>query len=207
MGDIIGGVIGGIGSLFGGNSAKKNDLTGFNYLKNNAAVMSAQGAVPGALAGQDAALTGQQGVANNVNTLLTSNSSNNPAYQNYLNSTGYNFMLDTGSRAITGSAAARGLLNSGATGQALTQYGQNLGSQYFNNYLNQLNTNAAQYGQNAAGYGNRAALGVNAAESTGAAGTTGGVNAGAAQQSAISSGANQIGSAIGGLYNNYFGGI
>ncbi len=62
----------------------------------------------------------------------------NGAFQNYLNSTGYDFQLDQGSRAITGNNAARGLLKSGATAKALTQYGQNLGKQYFDNYLGQL---------------------------------------------------------------------
>lgn len=56
----------------------------------------------------------------------------------YNQSTGYNFMLDSGSKAITGNAASKGLLQSGATGKALTSFGQNLGSQQFNNYLTQL---------------------------------------------------------------------
>ncbi|MEX1088094.1 MAG: hypothetical protein WEC36_02630 [Phycisphaeraceae bacterium] len=60
------------------------------------------------------------------------------AFQNYLNSTGYQFQLGEGQRAVTGSAAARGLLNSGSTARRLTQYGQDLGSSYFNNYLTQL---------------------------------------------------------------------
>jgi len=62
------------------------------------------------------------------------NAANN-AFNNYLDSTGYNFALNQGSKAITGNAAARGLLQSGATGQALTKYGQNLGQNYFQNYL------------------------------------------------------------------------
>lgn len=60
------------------------------------------------------------------------------ALNNYLNSTGYNFRLREGQRAITGSAAARGLLNSGSTARALTAYGQDLASQGFDNYLAQL---------------------------------------------------------------------
>ena len=32
MGDIVGGLIGGVGSLLGGNKAKSDALTGFNYL-------------------------------------------------------------------------------------------------------------------------------------------------------------------------------
>ena len=57
---------------------------------------------------------------------------------NFLSSTGGQFMLDQGSKAITGNNAARGLLNSGATGKALTKYGQNLAATQSQNYLNQL---------------------------------------------------------------------
>ena len=59
-------------------------------------------------------------------------------YNNYLNSTGYNFNLQQGTNAIASQGAASGLLNSGGTAKGLEAYGQNLGSQYFNNYLNQL---------------------------------------------------------------------
>jgi len=60
------------------------------------------------------------------------------AYQNYLNSTGYQGQMQAGQQAITGSAAARGMLGSGATAKALTGFGQQLGAQSFGNYLGQL---------------------------------------------------------------------
>ncbi len=60
------------------------------------------------------------------------------AFNNYQDSIGYDFIMDQGQRAITGSNAAKGLLNSGATGKALTQYGQNLGKSTFNDYLGSL---------------------------------------------------------------------
>lgn len=60
------------------------------------------------------------------------------AFQKYLNSSGYNFMLDSGSRAITGNAAAKGLLNSGSTLKALDTFGQNLASTKMDNYLSHL---------------------------------------------------------------------
>lgn len=59
-------------------------------------------------------------------------------FQNYLDSAGYNFAFDQGQRAITGSAAARGLLKSGSTLKALNRFGQGIGQQYFNNYLDRL---------------------------------------------------------------------
>lgn len=60
------------------------------------------------------------------------------AFQQYQDSTGYQFRLGQGIQAIDRGAAARGGLNSGATMKALAQYGQNIGSQEFGNYLNQL---------------------------------------------------------------------
>lgn len=60
------------------------------------------------------------------------------AFQKYRNSDGYNFLLDSGSKAITNNAAAHGLLNSGSTLKALTQYGQNLGSTQLQSYLGNL---------------------------------------------------------------------
>lgn len=60
------------------------------------------------------------------------------AYENYLNSIGYQGQLEAGSRAITSNRAAAGLLGSGSTGRALTRYGQQLGRESFGNYLAQL---------------------------------------------------------------------
>lgn len=62
----------------------------------------------------------------------------NQAFQNYLNSSGYKFQLGEGMKAITSNNAARGLLNSGATLKKVQEYGQNLASTGFNNYLGQL---------------------------------------------------------------------
>lgn len=79
------------------------------------------------------------------------------AFKNYLGSSGYNFALDQGMRAITGSKAAGGLLNSGSTLKALTGFGQNLGNQGFNNYLTQLQSlvgNGLQSANTISGAGN-----------------------------------------------------
>jgi len=48
---------------------------------------------------------------------------------------GYQFQLSQGTQAIDRSQAARGLLNSGATGKALTQYGQGLAQNYMGQYV------------------------------------------------------------------------
>lgn len=49
---------------------------------------------------------------------------------------GYGFRLSEGQKALERSAAARGGLLSGATGKALTRYGQEMGSQEYTNAFN-----------------------------------------------------------------------
>lgn len=71
-------------------------------------------------------------------SLLTGGAGSGEAFNNYKNSAGYQSTLDAGSHAVTGNAASRGLMNSGATGKALVNYGQGLNQQYYNNYLSQL---------------------------------------------------------------------
>lgn len=66
-------------------------------------------------------------------------------FQNYLDSTGYNSLLESGSKAITGNAASKGLLRSGATAKALTGFGQDLAQQKTDSYLQQL-TGLGNYG-------------------------------------------------------------
>lgn len=118
------------------------------------------------------------------------------AFNSYLNSTGYDFQMDQGQRAITGSAAAKGLLNSGATAKALTRFGQNLGKGYFSDYLNQLSGMSNTLG-------GTATAGQNALGQIASAGTAGGGNAANAiiqgannQGTAIQSGGNAMGNAI-----------
>lgn len=121
--------MGGIGkALFGGGKSTQTSESGnkfadwaMNTLGGNTTLGNTAYSTLGSLLG----LGGNQQAADD-------------AFKNYLDSSGFQFALDTGSKAITGNAAARGLLNSGATAKALTQYGQNLGQQSFNNYLNQL---------------------------------------------------------------------
>lgn len=60
------------------------------------------------------------------------------AFNNYKNSTGYQSTLDAGSQAITNNNAAHGFLQSGATGKALSNYGQQTNQQYYQNYMQQL---------------------------------------------------------------------
>lgn len=112
-----------------GQQAGQTALGGFNYLQGSP-IGTQYLPAGGQAINQQAALLGVGGDPTQANA----------AYQNYLNSTGYQGQLAAGSQAITGNNAARGLLGSGATAKALTQYGQQLGAQSFNNYLGQLNT-------------------------------------------------------------------
>lgn len=127
-------VIQGVGALFGASeskkAAKKADQRlqeGRDYAINKSGLSDF--AKTGAAAGnQQAALLGVGGDP----------AAAEEGFQNYLNSTGYKFNLQQGQNAVATSAAAKGLLNSGATAKALTKFGQNIGSNYFNNYQSQL---------------------------------------------------------------------
>lgn len=56
---------------------------------------------------------------------------------------GYAFRLSEGTKALERSAAARGGLMSGATGKALTRFGQDYGSQEYTNAFNRYQTERA----------------------------------------------------------------
>lgn len=198
MGDLIGAGIGLLGSVLGGNKAAKADkagaqqsLTGYNYLTGGAG----SGAINQAQTAGVNASQGQAGTQSAIGQLLGTEPLGEGAangFQNYLNSTGHNFELQQGMGAISGSAAAKGILNSGATAKALTKYGTDLASTHFNNYLSQL-------GSLGAAQGTTAAQGVNAAGIVGQAGTTGGGNAGQLTASGGANAANGMTTGLGGL--------
>lgn len=107
------------------------------------------------------------------------------AFQNFLGNTGFQQELQAGSQAITGNAAARGLLNSGATARGLQEFGQGLAQSRFQNFLGNL--------------GGLANQGVNAATFAGQA-LQGGLTQAAGQQGAGQQQlAGGIGGALGGL--------
>lgn len=62
----------------------------------------------------------------------------NQAFDNWRQSTGYQFGLNEGIKAINGNAATEGILNSGDTLKALNTYGQNYANTQYGNYVNQL---------------------------------------------------------------------
>jgi hypothetical protein len=71
------------------------------------------------------------------------------AFNNFRNSTGYNFRLNEGINAINSGYAGAGSIKSGAAMKAINDYGQNMASGEFANYL--------------AALGNQQAIGSNAA--------------------------------------------
>lgn len=116
---------------------------------------------------------------------------------NYLRSTpGYQFRMDEGVNALNRSAAAKGMLYSGAQQKALTTYGQGLADQTYNALLDRI-ANLSTGGQNAAaqlgGIGANAASGVAQTQlASGQAQAQGIYNAYNARQSAYNTGQNNL---------------
>ncbi len=188
MGDILGGVVGGIGSIIAAliqqqsaQAASQQALTGYNYLTTGPGGNFTSGQVANGTAAGDARsqLLGLSPLGEGTQNALS----------NYLDSTGYKFQLGQGIDAITGSQAAKGLLNSGSTLKAMNEFGQGLASTSFDNYLNQLG------GVNNAGY--------NSAVAVGNAGT--GAGSQAAQYTAA--GGNAIAGGVGGAIGSIGGAL
>lgn len=72
------------------------------------------------------------------------------AFDAWKGSTGYQAGLDQGLDAVTGTAASKGLLNSGSALKALTQFGQDYASSKYGDYMTQLQ-NLINPGMQAAG--------------------------------------------------------
>jgi hypothetical protein len=118
---------------------------------------------------------------------------------------GYAFRLSEGQKALERSAAARGGLLSGGTGKALTSYGQQMGSQEYQNAYNRYQTNRANQlaplftltGSGQASAANQAAAAGNYA--TGAANNL--TSAGAAQAAGNVGTANAVAGGVGNYLN------
>jgi hypothetical protein len=183
----------------GASSAAGYDMNGYNYLNNQPATSRYIGAGQNALAGQGDVqnqLAGLLGVGGNPQQAQQ-------AFNNYQNSTGYNFQLQQGQRALNSNAASSGLLDSGANAKALAGYGQNLASTTFNNYLGQLG------GLNSA-YGGTAGMGQGMLGMVGQAGTQGGIAAGYNTMQGAQGQANAyagMGQSAGNALGSLFGGL
>lgn len=114
------------------------------------------------------------------------------AFQNYQNSTGYQFRLNQGMNALNSGYAGAGLIKSGAAMKAAQDYGQNIASQEFNNYMNLL---AGQQGTGLTAAGAQAGVATNYANTAGAINSN---TANALGQAAIAK-ANNSNALLGGL--------
>lgn len=125
------------------------------------------------------------------------------AQANFLESPGYQFQLEQGQRAIDRSAAARGMLRSGATMEASQRFGQGLAAQDFNSYYNRL-SDLAKSGQAAAsGVAQSANVLSNAIGQTGSNIAQTQASLGAAQASIYGNAASNVGNAINSGLQNY----
>lgn len=115
--------------LFGGSSSKQQSTS--NQASWNEAFPQIQSQF-NPVAGR--AATGTNAMANLLG-LGTNPAAQQQAFKNFRDSTGYNFQVSEGEKAITGNQALKGLLNSGSTMKALTGYRQNLANSSFNDYL------------------------------------------------------------------------
>lgn len=60
------------------------------------------------------------------------------AYDNFLNNSGYKYVLDQGMKGVTDSAAGKFMLRSGSTAKALQDRSVNIGKTFYENYLDRL---------------------------------------------------------------------
>jgi hypothetical protein len=118
------------------------------------------------------------------------------AFDNYQKSTGYQFRVGEGARALDNSYASRGVGQSGAAAKAALNYGQNIASGEFGNYLNAL---MAQQGVGLSAAGAQAGVSTNFVNQT-----TANNNSGA---SALANAAIAKGNATGNMWNGIAGGL
>lgn len=69
---------------------------------------------------------------------VTAQQAANDAFNTFRNSTGYQFRVNEGNRALNSGWAGAGTLQSGAAGKSFADFGQNIASQEFGNYLGYL---------------------------------------------------------------------
>jgi hypothetical protein len=122
------------------------------------------------------------------------------AFNNYRNSTGYQFRLGEGMNALNSGYAGRGVIQSGAAMKGAVEYGQNFGSNEFGNYLGALSN---QQGLGLQGASALAGVGQNYVNSISANNNSAGS---AAANAILAKGANNpFGNALGMLGGGLYG--
>lgn len=84
-------------------------------------------------------------VGTGVNALGSLNDIIGQGFDAYKKNAGFDFLLNKGTRDISGSAASKGLLNSGSTAKGIANYETNLGNTMYGNWLDRI-SNVAQLG-------------------------------------------------------------
>jgi hypothetical protein len=122
-------------SLFGGNKTSSGGTSNSSStsLSENQAYPFLQGALSPQVNNAGASSNAMADLLG-----LNGGGAQNAGFDNWRNSTGYQFGMDQGTQAITGGAASKGLLNSGATAKALQKFGTGYANQQFGNYFNQM---------------------------------------------------------------------
>lgn len=128
------------------------------------------------------------------------------AFSQYQDSTGYKFRMDQGMDALNTGFAGRGILNSGAARKSALEFGQNIGSAEFGNYLGYLGN---QQGVGLSGASALAGVGQNYVNTVSANNNSAGsavANAALAKGTANSNMWGGIASAAGNVFGSSFGG-
>jgi hypothetical protein len=139
IGSIIGGIISGNGAAAAGQTAFNNSnalaTTDRNlaspYVDTGASATSALSALAG-----NGALTWDGSRYNGSQANWQQDQKN--AAAKFQTNPGYTFQVQQGVNALDRSAASRGMVNSGAQQQAITNYGQQMGNTAYQNWINQL---------------------------------------------------------------------
>lgn len=193
IGSALGGLFGGLGSIFGGNA------------EANAAKQAAQlqwqefEALQKDL--QPYMQAGQTGLTDLFSALQALQGGFSP--DTFLSSPQFKFQEQQGDQGIIDNRTALGGVGGGNTLKAISDYNQSLASTYYQNYFNDwLNQNKTLIG----GYSDIAGLGESAAAGVGSAGMSAATNAGNALESGASAQAGMysgLANAGSGAINNY----
>lgn len=163
MGSIVGGLVeGALGAFTGAEKGRRYERAG---RKAEQQYDEANQYIREELPYQDQIGRGQQaeGMIAGLLGVGGDPSAGQAGLDSFLDSSGYNFVLDQGRDGIAANMAASGKLNSGARDKAAIGFGQNIAQQYLTDYLGQLG--------GISGIGNQAA-GTLAQGALGAAGGT-----------------------------------
>lgn len=187
-----GGGLGGFGSGFGGvTGGLPPGSPAYGWFGNG------RGSVPGGGPGSGYNIPATPGTP--AIPGQTSQAAASAAFDQFRNSTGYQFRLGEGNRGVNSAYAGAGTVKSGDAMRAIADYNQNFASNEFGNYVGGLNN---QQGVGLAGASALAGVGQNYANSVQANNNSAGT---AAANAALSRGQNSFGNTLGMIGGGMFG--